>query len=89
MKKTYGRRVYMAIIITALIELAGLYFFMDKVEGSVTTVLICIIMAVGGGIMTLSDLPENAGEEKMSVVQILTALMLLVAETYAAGMMLL
>jgi len=89
MKKTYGRKVYIAIIITALIELAGLFFFMSKVEGSVTTVLICIVMAVGGGIMTLSDLPESAGEEKMSMVQILTALMLLVAETYAAGMLIL
>lgn len=69
MKKTYGRKVYIAIIITA--------------------VLICIVMAVGGGIMTLSDLPERAGEEKMSMVQILTALMRLVAETYAAGMLIL
>lgn len=88
MKKAYGRRVFLAIVITALIELIALFFFLDKVE-SIKTVLICVVMAVGGGIMTLSDLPEERGEEKMTVIQILTALMLLVAETYAAGMMIL
>ena len=88
MKKAYGRRVFKAIIITALIELAALFFFMNNVE-NVKTVLFCIVMAVGGGILTLSDLPDSRGDEKMPVVQMLTALMLLVAETYAAGMMLL
>lgn len=88
MKKSYGRKVYIAIIITALIELVALFFFMSKVE-SVKTVLFCIVMAVGGGMLTLSDLPEERGEEKMPVMQLLTALLLLVAETYAAGMLIL
>lgn len=88
MKKAYGRKVFIAIIITALLELGALFFLMQNVE-SVKTVLFCIVMAVGGGILTLSDLPEDRGEEKMPVMTILTALMLLVAETYAAGMMLL
>lgn len=88
MKKSYGRKVYIAIIITALIELAALFFFMSKVE-SVKTVLFCVVMAIGGGMLTLSDLSEEAGEEKMPVMQILTALLLLIAETYAAGMLIL
>ena len=88
MKKSYGRKVYIAMIITALIELAALFFFMSKVE-SVKTVLFCVVMAIGGGMLTLSDLSEEAGEEKMPVMQILTALLLLIAETYAAGMLIL
>ena len=88
MKKTYGRKIFLAIVITALIELVALFFFLDKVE-SVKSVLFCVVMAVGGGIMTLSDLPEERGSEKMSAIQILTALLLLVAETYAAGMLIL
>ncbi len=88
MKVSYGRKVYIAIVITALIELLGVYFFRNNIE-SVKTVLFCIIMAVGGGVLTLSDMPEEAGDEKMTISQILTALMLLVAETYAAAILLL
>ena len=78
----------MGIVITALLELVVLFFMKSNVE-SAKTVLFCIVMAVGGSIATLSDLPEEAGNEKMPVVQLATAALLLVAEAYAAGMMLL
>ncbi|MBR4020222.1 MAG: hypothetical protein IKI99_02825 [Firmicutes bacterium] len=89
MKVAYGRKVFIAIIITGLLELLAFPFLGSGIEQNKGTVLFCIVMAVGGGIATYMDMPEEAGEEKMRVVQILTALMLLVAETYAAGMMLL
>lgn len=88
MKIGYGRKVFIAIIITGLLELLGVQFFGADVPHK-GTVMFCIIMAIGGGIATFLDLPEEAAEEKMRIPQILTALMLLVAETYAAGMLIL
>lgn len=89
MKIAYGRKVFIAIIITGLIELLGFQFMGSGIEQNKGTVLFCIVMAIGGGIFTYMDMPEEAGEEKMRATNILTALMLLVAETYAAGMLLL
>ena len=88
MKIGYGRKVFIAIIITGLLELQGFQFFGSDIENR-GTVLFCVIMAVGGGILTYLDMPEEASEEKMRGTNILTAIMLLVAETYAAGMLLL
>ncbi len=88
MKVAYGRKVFIAIIITGLLELLGIQFFGTDVPHK-GTVMFCTIMAIGGGIATYMDLPEEAAEEKMRIPQILTALMLLVAETYAAGMLIL
>lgn len=88
MKIGYGRKVFIAIIITGLLELLGFQFFGSDIENR-GTVLFCVIMAVGGGILTYLDMPEEASEEKMRGTNILTAIMLLVAETYAAGMLLL
>ena len=88
MKIAYGRRVFIAIIITGLLELLGIQFFGADMP-NIGTVLFCTIMAIGGGIATYMDMPEEAAEEKMRIPQILTALMLLVAETYAAGMLIL
>ena len=88
MKVAYGRKVFIAIIITGLLELLGIQFFGADVT-SKGTVMFCAIMAIGGGIATYIDLPEEAAEEKMRIPQILTALMLLVAETYVAGMLIL
>jgi len=88
MKIGYGRKVFIAIIITGLLELLGFQFFGSDIANK-GTVLFCIIMAVGGSSFTYMDMPEEAAEEKMRVPQILTALMLLVAETYAAGMLIL
>ena len=89
MKIAYARKVFIAIIITGLIELLGFQFMGSGIEQNKGTVLFCIIMAVGGGIFTYMDMPEEAAEEKMRITHILTAVMLLVAETYAAGMLLL
>ena len=88
MKIGYGRKVFIAIIITGMLELLGFQFFGSDIENR-GTVLFCVIMAVGGGILTYMDMPEEASEEKMRGTNILTAIMLLVAETYAAGMLLL
>lgn len=88
MKIGYGRKVFIAIIITGLLELLGFQFFGSDIANR-GTVLFCVIMAVGGGILTYLDMPEEASEEKMRGTNILTAIMLLVAETYAAGMLLL
>ena len=88
MKIAYGRKVFIAIIITGLLELLGFQFFGSDIANR-GTVLFCVIMAVGGGILTYLDMPEEASEEKMRGTNILTAIMLLVAETYAAGMLLL
>ena len=88
MKIGYGRKVFIAIIITGLLELLGFQFFGSDIENR-GTVLFCVMMAVGGGILTYLDMPEAASEEKMRGTNILTAIMLLVAETYAAGMLLL
>ena len=71
-----------------MMELLGFQFFGSDIENR-GTVLFCVIMAVGGGILTYLDMPEEASEEKMRGTNILTAIMLLVAETYAAGMLLL
>ena len=89
MKIAYGRKVFIAIIITGLLELLVFQFMGSGIEQNKGTVLFCIVMAVGGSIFTYMDMPEEAGEEKMRITQILTGLMLLVAETYAAGMLLL
>ena len=89
MKIAYGRKVFIAIIITGLLELLAFQFMGSGIEQNKGTVLFCIVMAVGGGIFTFMDMPEEASEEKMRVTHILTAIMLLVAETYAAGMLLL
>jgi hypothetical protein len=88
MKIGYGRKVFIAIIITGMLELLGFQFFGSDIANR-GTVLFCVIMAVGGGILTYLDMPEEASEEKMRGTNILTAIMLLVAETYAAGMLLL
>ncbi len=88
MKVAYGRKVYIAIIITGLLELLGIQFFGADIANK-GTVMFCAIMAIGGSIFTYIDMPEEAAEEKMRIPQILTALLLLVAETYVAGMLIL
>lgn len=88
MKVAYGRKVFIAIIITGILELLGIQFFGADMPNK-GTVLFCTVMAIGGGIATYMDMPEEAAEEKLRIPQILTALMLLVAETYAAGMLIL
>ena len=88
MKVAYGRKVFIAIIITGILELLGIQIFGADMPNK-GTVLFCTVMAIGGGIATYMDMPEEAAEEKLRIPQILTALMLLVAETYAAGMLIL